>query len=105
FSLKAANAADTAKGSFVVNLGQRQGVLVVQNLETPPANQVYRLWAIADGEKIPCGTLNTNLQGKVLQKFWMPADFYDTGISGLFVTLESSGSSRYPTGPIVMQST
>ena len=105
FSLKAVKAADAAGGSFVVNLGQRQGVLVVQNLATPPANQVYRLWAIADGEKIPCGTLNTNLQGKVREKFWMPADFYDTGISGLFVTLESSDSSRYPTGPIVMQST
>ncbi|MFB2894490.1 anti-sigma factor domain-containing protein [Aerosakkonemataceae cyanobacterium BLCC-F50] len=104
FSLKAVNATNTATGSFVVNLGQRQGVLSVQNLAPPPANKVYRLWAIADGEKIPCGKLNTNSQGKVLEKFWMPADFYDTGISGLFVTLESSESSRYPTGPIVLQS-
>jgi anti-sigma-K factor RskA len=104
FSLKAVNAANTATGSFVVNLGQRQGVLAVQNLAPPPANKVYRLWAIADGEKIPCGTLNTTSQGKVLEKFWMPADFYDTGISGLFVTLEPSESSRYPTGPIVIQS-
>lgn len=104
FSLKAVNAANTATGSFVVNLGERQGVLAVQNLAPPPANKVYRLWAIADGEKIPCGTLSTTSQGKVLEKFWMPADFYDTGISGLFVTLESSESSRYPTGPIVIQS-
>jgi anti-sigma-K factor RskA len=104
FSLKAVNSADPATGSFVVNLGQRQGILLVQNLAAPPANQVYRLWAIADGEKIPCGTLNTNAQGKVLAEFWMPADFYDTGISGLFVTLESSTSSRYPTGPVVIQS-
>ena len=104
FPLKAVNAANTAKGSFVVNLGERQGVLAVQNLAPPPVNKVYRLWAIADGEKIPCGTLKTNSQGKVLEKFWMPADFYDTGISGLFVTLESSESSRYPTGPIVIQS-
>ncbi len=105
FSLKAVQAADTASGSFVVNLGQRQGILAVQNLVAPPAGKVYRLWAIADGEKIPCGTLNTNLQGKVLEKFWMPADFYDTGISGLFVTLEPSESGRYPSGPTVMQST
>jgi anti-sigma-K factor RskA len=104
FSLKAANATNPATGSFVVNLAQRQGILVVQNLTAPPANHVYRLWAIADGEKIPCGTLNTNSQGKVLETFWMPADFYDTGISGLFVTLEASASSRYPTGPAVIQS-
>lgn len=104
FSLKAVNASDTATGSFVVNLGQRQGVLVVQNLAPPPANKVYRLWAIAGGEKIPCGTVKINAQGNVLNKFWMPADFYDTGISGLFVTLEPSETSRYPSGAIVIQS-
>jgi anti-sigma-K factor RskA len=104
FSLKAVNATNAASGSFVVNLGQRQGILAVQNLAAPPVGKVYRLWAIADNEKIPCGTLKSNLQGKVLEKFWMPADFYDTGISGLLVTLESSESSRYPTGPIVMRS-
>jgi anti-sigma-K factor RskA len=104
FSLKAVNGEYTATGSFVVNLAQRQGVLVVQNLSLPTANQVYRLWAIADGEKIPCGTLNMNSQGKVRETFWMPADFYDTGISSLFVTLEPSASSRYPTGPVVLQS-
>ncbi|MEH1899774.1 MAG: anti-sigma factor [Nostoc sp.] len=104
FSLKAVKASDTAAGSFVVNLGQRQGILAVQNLVAPPTGKVYRLWANADGEKIPCGTVKINPQGKVLDKFWMPADFYDTGISGLFVTLESSETSRYPTGTIVMQS-
>jgi hypothetical protein len=56
------------------------------------------------GEKIPCDTVKINPQGKVLDKFWMPADFYDTGISGLLVILESSEASRYPTGTIVMQS-
>lgn len=104
FSLKAVNASETAVGSFVVNLGQRQGILAVQNLVAPPAGKFYRLWAIADGEKIPCGTVKTNTQGTVLDKFWMPADFYDTGISGFFVTLEASETNRYPSGTIVMQS-
>ncbi len=104
FSLKAVNPADPAVGNFVVNLGQRQGILAVQNLVAPPTGKVYRLWAIADGEKIPCGTLKMNSQGQVLDQFWMPADFYDTGISGLFVTLEASTTSRYPTGAIVLQS-
>jgi anti-sigma-K factor RskA len=105
FPLKPTNAANTAAGSFVVNLEERQGILTLQNLATPPANQVYRLWAIADGEKIPCGTVNPNSQGTVLEKFWMPADFYDSGISKLFVTLEPSETGRYPTGSVVMQST
>ncbi len=104
FSLKAVNTSGTAAGSFVVNLGQRRGILAVQNLVAPPTGKVYRLWAIADGETIPCGTLKVSPQGKVLDKFWMPADFYDTGISKLLVTLESSETSRYPTGATVMQS-
>jgi anti-sigma-K factor RskA len=104
FSLKAVNKSDQAMGSFVVNLGERWGILTVQNLADPPAGKVYRLWAITDSEKIPCGTLKINSQGKVLDKFWMPADFYETGISKLFVTLESSKTSRYPTGATVMQS-
>jgi anti-sigma-K factor RskA len=102
FSLKAANANASTAGSFVVNLKQRQGILALENLAAPPTGKVYRLWAIADGEKIPCGTIKSNSGGKVTEKFWMPADFYDTGISGLFVTLEVSESSRYPTGPIVL---
>jgi anti-sigma-K factor RskA len=105
FALRAVNAtAPPAVGSFVVNLQQRQGVLSAQNLPILPAHQVYRLWAIADGEKIPCGTLKLHPQGKVLEKFWMPADFYDTGISGLFVTVESSELGRYPTGNVVLES-
>lgn len=103
FSLKAVNAKDATAGSFVVNLKRRQGILAVQNLVAPPTGKVYRLWAIADGEKIPCGKLNAH-SGQLIEKFWMPVDFYDTGISGLFVTLEVSDSSRYPTGPIVLQS-
>jgi anti-sigma-K factor RskA len=104
FALKPVKASAMAGGSFVVNLEQRQGVLAVQNLVAPPAGKVYRLWAIADGETIPCGTVTRNAQGKVLNKFWMPADFYDTDISGFFVTLEASATNRYPSGTIVMQS-
>jgi anti-sigma-K factor RskA len=104
FSLKAVNAKDSTGGSFVVNLKQRQGILALENLAAPPTGKVYRLWAIADGEKIPCGTVKSTGEGKVTEKFWMPADFYDTGISGLFVTLETSESGRYPTGPITLQS-
>jgi anti-sigma-K factor RskA len=104
FSLQATTKSDRATGSFVVNLGQRQGILAAQNLTAPPPGKFYRLWAIVDGETIPCGTVKISPDGKVTDKFWMPADFYQ-GISGLFVTAESSETSRYPTGSIVMQST
>ncbi len=104
FSLQGMQAAKQAQGSFVLNLGQQKGVLAVQNLPAPPAGKVYRLWAVVDGEKIPCGRLSVNPQGTVLEKFSMPADFYEAGISALVVTLEPSEAARQPVGPIVMTS-
>jgi Anti-sigma-K factor rskA len=103
FSLQAVNKSDRATGRFIVNLKQRQGILAAQNLTAPAPGKFYRLWAIVDGETIPCGTVKISPDGKVTDKFWMPADFYQ-GISGLFVTAESSETSRYPRGSIVMQS-
>jgi anti-sigma-K factor RskA len=103
FPLQAATKSERATGRFIVNLEQRQGILAAQNLTALAPGKFYRLWAIADGETIPCGTVKISPEGKVIDKFWMPADFYQ-GISGLFVTVESSETSRYPTGSIVMQS-
>ncbi len=104
FSLQGLNLANTASGSFVLNLEQQKGAIAIQNLPTPPTGRVYRLWAIVDGDKIPCGQLSANSHGKVIEKFSMPADFYDAGVSGFFVTLESSTDQRYPLGPTVIKS-
>lgn len=104
FPMQGIEIAGTASGSFVLNVDRRQGIIAVQNLPPPPEGKIYRLWAVVESEKIPCGQLKANSQGMVLNKFSMPADFYDAELSGLFVTLEPSPTSRYPTGPVVMKS-
>jgi anti-sigma-K factor RskA len=104
FPMQGIETAGTASGSFVLNGDRQQGILAIQNLPPPPDGKIYRLWAVVENEKIPCGQLKTNSQGIVLNKFSMPADFYDTEVSGLLVTLEPSPTSRYPTGPVVMKS-
>jgi len=104
FALKQVNAPTNASGSFVVNLDQQKGILTVQNLPTPPSGHTYRLWAIVDRDQLPCGQITINAQGTTSEKFSMPADLYDNGISGIVITLESSQLSRYPTGSVVMQS-
>jgi anti-sigma-K factor RskA len=104
FPLKGRQTATQAQGSFVLNLEQQKGVLAVQNLPAPPAGKVYRLWAVVDGDKIPCGRVSVNPQGTVLEKFAMPPDFYEAGISALLVTLEPSESARQPVGPTIMTS-
>lgn len=104
FPMQGIETAGTASGSFVLNSDRQQGILAIQNLPPAPNGKIYRLWAVMENEKIPCGQLKANSQGMVLNKFSMPADFYDTELSGLLVTLEPSPTARYPTGPVVMKS-
>jgi anti-sigma-K factor RskA len=104
FSLKGMNVANTASGSFVMNLEKQKGIIAIQHLSAAPVGYVYRVWVVADGEKIPCGQINTSQKGTVLEKLTMPADFYDAKVSELFVTLEPSSESRYPVGAIVIKS-
>ncbi|MBN3910842.1 MAG: anti-sigma factor [Nostoc sp. NMS1] len=104
FPLRGVNVAETASGSFVLNLEQQTGVIAVQNVPPPPVGSIYRLWAVVEGEKIPCGQLRASTQGKIVEKFAMPADFYDAGVSEMFVTLETSTDYRYPLGPVIMKS-
>jgi anti-sigma-K factor RskA len=104
FPLRGVNVAKTASGSFVLNVEQQTGVIAVQNVPPAPVGSVYRLWAVVEGEKIPCGQLRASTQGKIVEKFAMPADFYDAGVSEMFVTLETSTDYRYPQGPVIMKS-
>jgi anti-sigma-K factor RskA len=104
FALKPTRNSNTASGSFVVNLEQQKGILTIQHLPIPPQGQTYRLWAIVDRDRLPCGQVHIDDRGATSEQFSMPADLYDNGISGIFITLESSQLSRYPTGSAVMQS-
>jgi len=103
YALKQVNT-DKSSGSFVVNLDRQVGILTIQNLPDPPNGHTYRLWAIVDNDKLPCGQVNITSQGKIAQHFSMPVDLYDNGISAVLVTLESSSLNRYPKGTVVMQS-
>ncbi len=103
FSLKGTNLADAASGNIVMDLERQRIALVIRHLPTPPAGRVYRLWAVVDGDKLPCGQLSASTQGIVLDKLSVPADLYDQ-VSGLIVTLELSPVTPEPVGPVVMKS-
>lgn len=103
FSLKGTNIAATASGSIVMDLEQQKLALVIRNLPAPVAGRVYRLWAVAGSEKIPCGQLSARAQGIVLDRLAVPSDLYDD-VSGLIVTLEPSPTTPEPVGPVVMKS-
>ncbi len=101
FSLKGTNQASS--GSVVMDLEQQKVAIAIRHLPVAPAGSVYRLWAVSDGDKIPCGALSAQPQEIVFDKISIPADLYDD-VSGLVVTLETSPVSSDPVGPVVMKS-
>lgn len=103
FSLKGTHLADAASGNIVMDLERQRVALVIRHLPAAPVGSVYRLWAVVDGDKLPCGQLSASAQGIVLDKLSVPADLYDD-VSGLIVTLEPSPVTPEPVGPIVMKS-
>jgi anti-sigma-K factor RskA len=101
FSLK--GTIQAASGSVVMDLEQQKVAIAIRHLPVPPEGSVYRLWAVSDGDKIPCGAFSAQLQGIVFDKISIPADLYDD-VSGVIVTLETSRVTSDPVGPVVMKS-
>lgn len=101
FSLKGAKIANTASGNVVMNPEQQKIVIFIHNLPAPPQGHIYRLWAIVDNNKVPCGQLRFSPQGVVLDKLPIPSDLYEE-MSGLIVTLEPLKVNPEPIGPVVM---
>jgi hypothetical protein len=103
FSLTGTDIANTASGNIVMNTGEQKIVIFIHNLPAPPQGHIYRLWAIVDNNKVPCGQLRFSPQGIVLDKLPVPSALYEE-MSGLIVTLESSKAKPEPMGPVVMTS-
>ncbi|MBW4487975.1 MAG: anti-sigma factor [Trichocoleus desertorum ATA4-8-CV12] len=94
--------ATTASGSVVINLNAQTAVIVLKNLPAPAGDQIYRLWAINQEQKIPCGQFAANSQGMVLNQLFLPDPACSSAASTLAVSLEPIPSPPQPVGPIVM---
>ncbi|MBE9126258.1 MULTISPECIES: anti-sigma factor domain-containing protein [unclassified Coleofasciculus] len=99
-SLKGTNAIPQASGSMVVVPSSEVAVLTLQNLAPLPKDQIYRLWAVADGQTIYCGEFKPDSQGKVFVE--LPLDNIMSGNSSVVVTVEPSQGLLQPTGETVM---
>jgi anti-sigma-K factor RskA len=102
-ALRGMEKAPTASGSLVVNAGDRAAVLALQNLQNLPGDRVYRLWAIADGQKIGCADFRPDAEGNVFIKLdddiLMQAD-------AVAITIEPTRNSGQPTSdPVIMGGT
>ncbi|HXJ35681.1 MAG TPA: anti-sigma factor [Candidatus Eisenbacteria bacterium] len=91
-------------GTVALDLDSKRGAVVLRGAAVLPAGQTYRLWAQVADRAVPCGDFAPAGDGTVRAAFRVPVDAYTDPISKLFVTIEPSGPSEKPTGPVVMQS-
>jgi anti-sigma-K factor RskA len=99
-SLQGTNVIPAASGSLVVVPSSEVIVLTLQNLTPLPEGQIYRLWGVANGQKIYCGEFNPDSQGRVLVEFPLDAEMSDS--SSVVITVEPSQQLPHPTGETVM---
>jgi anti-sigma-K factor RskA len=91
-----------ASGSLVIVPTQNVAVLTLQNLPVLPTEQMYQLWAVKDGKKMPCPQFMPNAQGEVFLQL-SANDLMDS--SEVVVTVEPAGKMPQPTGEMVLSGT
>jgi anti-sigma-K factor RskA len=99
-TLRPSTPSSEASGNLVVTPSDKDAVLVLKNLAPIPKEQVYRLWAVIKGKKLPCGQFTPDPKGTVFLKLPMEEALVK---APLVVTLEPSLSpSTSAEGPMVM---
>jgi hypothetical protein len=98
WNLAGTDAAPRAGGVLVQTPSDIQPVLYVHGLPDLPARQVYQAWVIEGGQPIEAGLLVPDPAGGHVARLDRPLGQADT----VAVTVEPSGGSRAPTGPIVV---
>ncbi|MGA7952046.1 MAG: anti-sigma factor [Gloeobacterales cyanobacterium] len=99
-TFRASAPSSEASGNLIVTPSDKDAVLVLKNLAPVPKEQVYRLWAVVNGKKFPCGQFTPDPKGTVFLKLPMEDALMK---SPLVVTLEPSLSpSTSAEGPMVM---
>lgn len=98
YTISGTRDAPNAYGEVVYLGAQRTAFLTVQNLPAPPAGRAYQVWYIQNGRPIDAGLLATP-GDQVATRLQADLGQYQA----LAVSLEPSGGSPQPTGPIVLQ--
>lgn len=94
-----------AIGSLIAYPNQSEAWITVQNLPELPADQVYRLWAIAASDApIYYGQFETDNQGNAVTRLAVPPPAVEAETPQFLITREAATDPLIPAGPLVMQS-
>ncbi|WP_019506480.1 anti-sigma factor [Pleurocapsa sp. PCC 7319] len=86
----------TASGSLFISPESNTAVLTLKNLDALPGKQVYRLWAVSQGQKIGCSNFTPNAQGEVHLN--LSSDDVLFNASSISITIEPEPDTEQPLG-------
>jgi anti-sigma-K factor RskA len=92
YALEGTGAAQEVRGE-VVRLGDERGVLVAEDLPSPPEGETYEAWIFRDDIPEPAGLFEPNETGNAAA----PIEGSIEGADAVAVTVEPSGGSSSPT--------
>ena len=95
-ALKASNDAVRTSGSLFISPEANTAVLTLKHLDTLSGNQVYRLWAVSQGEKIGCSSFKPDAKGEVHLKISDDSVLFDA--SSISITIEPKADTEQPLG-------
>jgi hypothetical protein len=102
FPLRGLRTAAAASGQVLFS--PSRGVVVsVSNLPPPAADRVYQVWLVTGGASSSLGFTTSDTQGRVDATFNVPRE-PAANVTGFMLSLEPTGGSVKPTGPIVIAS-
>jgi len=87
-SLHPVNDTHTSSGSLVIVPQSDISMLTLQNLDSPPAGMVYRMWAVVDGQKVYCGSFMPDNSGQVVLQMPLVSNWEST--SSVIINIEPS---------------
>ncbi|MGB3692797.1 MAG: anti-sigma factor [Spirulinaceae cyanobacterium] len=100
-ALRGINRLQGASGSLFIVPEQQKAVLTLQNLDSLPGNQVYRLWAVSPNKKVGCINFKPDEEGTV--HIELSPDSL-TNAKSVLVTIENQPDTLQPQGISVMKS-
>ena len=88
-----------ATGSLVIVPSQSAAILALRDVPALPEGQVYRMWALVDGNKVACGDFRPDAAGEVFVQ--LPVDEWGT-TPEIVITVEPEQNLTEPVGEMVI---
>jgi hypothetical protein len=103
FTLTGTEAEPQASGRLVVNPTDQTALIITTDLPPLAADQVYRLWALADSDPVYCGEFNPAATEDTNQ-WTLPDTACGESAVQMLITTEQAAAPPVPAGSLVLKS-